>query len=444
MLLVVGLLLNTRTAFSLRYLNNIANVNLSDVLPSIEDGQVQLLTTYYGHYPIIESETGQWCNGGLPQLANITAHKLKAASDIRKRIAPGASVFGVFDYENWRLHWNTTSDIYRLNSILLANYTTPGLPPDELLAKAKKDFETAGLKFFLATVHQANELFPESRFGFYSYPNIGFWRSDAQVAHLQQLNNRLLPLWQASTALFPSVYLPYKSNVDAAYALNQLYLDRTIGQSGGGSSPPVYPYTWHRYHDGEPHGLQLLDDLDFHLEFASAHNYTDNSNFAGGTCMRPYPASRTQSFPDDQGLYYGAPKATLQGLTIHGPSLPGMLIYSRRASVRIALLVIRSRTRKVYLPTMCISKREQMLLTTMIYCVRRWSCQQTDGPLRHSHFVHCSAVSNDRVARIQQPYNSTFVSTFYAGSQQSTPAFCASSSSCRRKRSFCVAILTTF
>jgi hypothetical protein len=87
----------TSTCLGLRFLNNIGGVNLSHVVPTIEDGQVQLLTTYYGRccnsgmyfvfhplkvllirLPIIETTTNEWCNGGLPQLANISAHLAKA------------------------------------------------------------------------------------------------------------------------------------------------------------------------------------------------------------------------------------------------------------------------------------------------------------------------------------------------------------------------------
>lgn len=117
------------------------------------------------------------------------------------------------------------------------------------------------------------------RWGLYGYPRGSYW-SELDTS----LDDSIAPLWKASGALFPSTYIAYKSGVDAPFARNEAYINRTLteaqriatsmpytppGQSSTGPTP-VYPYAWYRYHDGEPSGLQMLTDQDTALEFQHA------------------------------------------------------------------------------------------------------------------------------------------------------------------------------
>ena len=91
-------------------------------------------------------------------------------------------------------------------------------------------------------------------------------------ANLSKANDALLPVWKASSAIYVSLYLPYKSGTDVSLARNQQYIDGVLTEASRVAELvqpplPVVPYAWYRYHEGEPSGLQLLTKEDTNLEF---------------------------------------------------------------------------------------------------------------------------------------------------------------------------------
>lgn len=63
-----------------------------------------LQTTWFGAYPLIRpdphnSSKLEWCNGGIPQLANITFHKNYIKRDLDMKVDPDFDGFIVVDYE---------------------------------------------------------------------------------------------------------------------------------------------------------------------------------------------------------------------------------------------------------------------------------------------------------------------------------------------------------
>lgn len=125
------------------------------------------------------------------------------------------------------------------------------------------------MAFFVVTLQALSKIRPQARVGYYGYPHMPYWMKN--LSEVQRLNDRDAALYRASSALFPSIYLPYKSGKDATFAQNQDYINRTVAEArriaaslAGGA--PVLPYAWHRYHDHEPSGLQLLTDQDTALE----------------------------------------------------------------------------------------------------------------------------------------------------------------------------------
>lgn len=116
-------------------------------VPAIEMGAVGLLGEWSGLFPKLLPGPApgaplRWCNGGLPQLANLSAHAAKLAADVAK-VAPAAGFGGflVQDYESWTPQWNLTSDLYRNQSVLLAQAQHPNLTGAALLARAQADYE---------------------------------------------------------------------------------------------------------------------------------------------------------------------------------------------------------------------------------------------------------------------------------------------------------------
>lgn len=74
-------------------------IDLSPFPLVVEDGLI-LFTTYFGDFPEIQT-SGKWCNGGIPQLANITAHTAKIKTDFLARTNATFEGYVVVDYESW-------------------------------------------------------------------------------------------------------------------------------------------------------------------------------------------------------------------------------------------------------------------------------------------------------------------------------------------------------
>lgn len=81
---------------------NVAGADGIDLtpFPLVKQGRLELFTTYLGLLPEIQA-SGRWCNGGLPQLANISMHTTKVHKDVLARISPSFGGLVVVDYEAW-------------------------------------------------------------------------------------------------------------------------------------------------------------------------------------------------------------------------------------------------------------------------------------------------------------------------------------------------------
>jgi hypothetical protein len=240
-----------------------------------------LLTTWIGAYPCIGcgSDPKQWCNGGIPQLANITLHQELITRDLDLIKVP-AEYDGIFivDYEAWHLGWNFTSKVYHNASIEYTKGKHPQLEGDALLQKAISEYEDAAMEFFIATVEAVKAARSNGTgYGFYGYPDIYTYWGSLDAARI--LNNRLMPLWNVTTAFAPSLYLPYKSGVDIVFARNEEYVMSNLKEAArvrtgllswnlNATRPRITPFAWNRYHPGEPHALQLLSTEDGCLEYA--------------------------------------------------------------------------------------------------------------------------------------------------------------------------------
>ena len=264
------------------YLLNVglpANVNLT-VPASVTAGRVALLTTWFGSYPCIGCgpQKTRWCNGGLPQLANLSLHRQAMERDMGISV-PDEEFDGyiVHDYEAWAAPWGRASELYRNASIALAASQLPaGSSSSAIAARAEEDYDHAAIAFLSFTINVTKQLRPKAAgVGFYAYPAHSYFGNATEQA---RLNDQLLPLWKAQTAFFPSLYLPYGTRPEctgtgcSSKTKQEAYIDGGVRESVrvadlAGGSKSTLPYAWYRYHDGEPKGLQLLNATDASLEF---------------------------------------------------------------------------------------------------------------------------------------------------------------------------------
>lgn len=181
----------------------------------------QFLFLFYinrlGLYPYTEPSTGRQFNGGIPQKGNLTVSLTIANNDVIQDIPEFTPGLAVIDWEEWRPLWArnwATKDIYRRLSIQYAMENNPLLSPSEATSVARQQFENAARAYMEKTMQTGINLRPNYLWGFYLFPdcyNYG-WSNPGYTGECPAIekvrNNELLWLWESSTALFPSAYLP--------------------------------------------------------------------------------------------------------------------------------------------------------------------------------------------------------------------------------------------
>jgi hypothetical protein len=155
-------------------------------VPQIDDGSTnRLLTTVFGRWPFIDYKTElpspvSWCNGGIPQLANYSAHLKQMTLWLDKITPPDYDGLLVWDLEQWWPTWNgTNNELYKNASLALARKQLPaGATDQEVKAKAQRDFTNASLSMYIFTNEQTKRLRPNARVGWYGGLNAPYWTDD--------------------------------------------------------------------------------------------------------------------------------------------------------------------------------------------------------------------------------------------------------------------------
>ncbi|KAI4872136.1 hypothetical protein NFI96_031082 [Prochilodus magdalenae] len=219
----------------------------------------QFLFLFYsnrlGLYPYIDPTTMKEYNGGIPQKANMTANLEKASTDITQYIPENNSGLAVIDWESWRPLWARnwdSKDIYRQVSIQYAKENNPSLSPDKVVPVAMEEFQIAARSYMEETMNLGIRQRPEYLWGFYLFPDCYNynWNDPGYTGECPALemtrNNELLWLWESSTALFPSAYLPLslRENPKAALFVRGVVKEavRVSALPNASYTSPVYVY----------------------------------------------------------------------------------------------------------------------------------------------------------------------------------------------------------
>ncbi|XP_027789505.1 hyaluronidase-3 isoform X1 [Marmota flaviventris] len=170
-----------------------------------------------GLYPYF-GPRGTTHNGGIPQAVSLGRHLAQATHQIRHSLGPSFAGLAVLDWEEWYPLWSGNwgrRHTYQAASQAWAQQVFPDLHPQEQLHKARAGFEQAARALMENTLQLGQTLRPHGLWGFYRYPACGnAWHGTASNytghCHAATLarNTQLHWLWAASSALFPSIYLP--------------------------------------------------------------------------------------------------------------------------------------------------------------------------------------------------------------------------------------------
>ncbi|XP_066579173.1 hyaluronidase-1 isoform X1 [Amia ocellicauda] len=218
------------------------------------------ITIFYmnqlGRYPFYTPQ-GAPVNGGVPQNASLPEHLQYARADI-KRYIPNSPYSGlaVVDWESWRPLWVQNFDskkVYKEASRALVWQKHPNWTTLQVESEAQREFQEAGRAFMEDTLQLGREMRPGGRWGFYGMPNcfnqytntsVNYTGKCAEV-HMKR-NDEMGWLWQASSALYPSVYLG--SGLRGKGDAIRLYIQNTVLEAKRCSgqvtpiSPSVLPY----------------------------------------------------------------------------------------------------------------------------------------------------------------------------------------------------------
>lgn len=180
----------------------------------------QFLNIFYeprlGFYPEIDPDTKQSVMGGIPQNTSLEKHLAEAEKDVKRLIAEKLPGLAVIDWEAWRPLWfrNWGSKmVYRQFSVDHARKENPSLSKEQVKDKARVQFEQAAQNFMEKSLQLGLRLRPNHLWGFYLFPDCynTKWSEPNYTGHCSDKtkaeNQRLMWLWNRSTAHFPSVYI---------------------------------------------------------------------------------------------------------------------------------------------------------------------------------------------------------------------------------------------
>ena len=255
------------------------------MVPSIRLGHIRS-PSGVGAFPCIAcGPVGSplFCNGGLPQLVNLTDHFRRLEHDllIARNIPRNYTGHIALDFEEWRADMRQPPDewgsmrhaaLYRNASIAWAREQVgPQFPEDQLATFAQAELATAMVHALTETLHFLRGLFPlAAGVGLYGYPSKHYWPLPAGE-NQSQADDALTALYAASTALYPSIYLPYPSGVGEHHqslARNVEYVDKVLGESlrvarqhrnDDGRPLGIFPFAWYRYDDASNGFLSAND-----------------------------------------------------------------------------------------------------------------------------------------------------------------------------------------
>uniref|UniRef100_A0A8C4RMF1 Hyaluronidase n=1 Tax=Erpetoichthys calabaricus TaxID=27687 RepID=A0A8C4RMF1_ERPCA len=194
----------------------------------------QNLTLFYdtrlGHYPYITEDKNETIkyNGAIPQNTTLRDHLRQATVDITHYLPnKEAKGLAVIDWEEWMPLWYRNTDkkkIYRKLSVEHLRRHNPTETFATIKEKAIIQFETAAREFMKKTLQLGKYLRPNQLWGFYMFPECYNHYRNENIQYTGKcterdvsLNNKLIWLWEESTALYPSIYFTqHLSNTTSA------------------------------------------------------------------------------------------------------------------------------------------------------------------------------------------------------------------------------------
>jgi len=225
---------------------------------------------------------------------------------VERFLPPRFAGFAVIDWEIW-VPWSLGGhQIYRNESLAWAREQNPTWGPERVAAEASAAWNRTALEFMAHTLGLCTKLRPLARWGYYGrpgcYTGVAATGDFGCVASVQQRNDALLPLWAASTALFPSVYdtpsAKYPLEHTARYVSSEiaeaLRLRKKLGRTA--DSMPVAAYTWPDLFVSDTEPNPFLNGSQMGVEFSTPAKIGADVVIVWGGASDVHSAERCTTF----------------------------------------------------------------------------------------------------------------------------------------------------
>lgn len=261
---------------------------------NIDTSAVIVYEHEFGLYPRIWE--GRAENGGVPQNANIDAHLDELRKDIQTAIPdPNFSGWAIIDYEGWGPVYDTAKEPYKEMSRRLARERHPDRSPADIERLARALFQSGARAFLERTINLCKQLRPRAKWGYYGMP----WSHQGPEAKLDWL-------WNASDALYPTVYVmrpvadkPTKKNqISRDYHYYATWLVIDIARRVGGPDKPIIAMISPRYSDDRdnPKTPAMLSREDLRLSFELPLGYGADGVVFWDAILTPEVAAQYRPF----------------------------------------------------------------------------------------------------------------------------------------------------
>lgn len=237
-----------------------------------------------GVWPYI-TDAGVAVAGGVPQAANLTLHLATIRATLRNLVPDFPAFHGnvVIDMEYWLPALADSAPAYRNLSAALVRAAHPQWNDTRVAAEAAREFGAAAIDWLEATLREYAALMPAARVGFYGYPRNWYYPCAADHNASQcgydnpdfgpgarAANDALARVFAASSALYPSTYLPAHGNSSAFIPHHREYVANVTAEAARlrdayAPGAPVLPFAWSFYHDGHT----ILTPADAAIELAA-------------------------------------------------------------------------------------------------------------------------------------------------------------------------------
>ena len=260
-----------------------------------------------------------FCNGGVPQRTNLTAHAAKIRSDIEIAIPdPDWSGLAFIDYESWQPVWDWNDNCcpqYQQVSIALVKAANPSWTAAQIQAQAQTELEEGALAFLKHTIAVAQEARPKTKWAIDGYPGCGDSMDDYRGVEqglcpqtAMKGNDKLQSLLQMQDMVVPMTYL---LSLNASY--NEGYLRAVFAECARlAPGKPIWYHAWYEYllqgaptvpqkpgcehspnGDYAPTCLLSRENLDVMLQVPKWAGVQGTVIWGGGACHQPQmPAHR--------------------------------------------------------------------------------------------------------------------------------------------------------